>query len=363
MSLEDEIKASARTLATDSYEMSVGELMNVYRDGELIVNPEFQRLFRWKLSQKSSLIESLLIGVPIPSIFVFEIENGVWELIDGLQRVSTILEFAGLLKKQDDSLYPPSVLEGTRYLPSLEGRGWEKTQQHLGIGSSQQIAIKRSRISLQILKKASDEKAKYDLFQRLNSQGSTATPQELRNCVLYMLNKHMFRRMKELSADKRFIKIMQPTDRLTENQGMIDYITRYLVFIHVDYNKTWDVEEYLDNGLIELAGEANKNINQILDSFERTLQLLSDVGEPDLLRRFRGHFQGKVGQAAFETIFLGVAQNLDFISKKNDPSKFILERAKAMWPRADVQDFTRAGLRGTDRIQRTIPFGKNWFSK
>jgi hypothetical protein len=123
MSLEEEIKASARTLATDSYEMSVGELMNVYRDGELIVNPEFQRLFRWKLSQKSSLIESLLIGVPIPSIFVFEVENGIWELIDGLQRVSTILEFAGLLKKNDDSLYLPSVLEGTRYLPSLQGKG------------------------------------------------------------------------------------------------------------------------------------------------------------------------------------------------------------------------------------------------
>jgi hypothetical protein len=213
------------------------------------------------------------------------------------------------------------------------------------------------------LKKASDEKAKYDLFQRLNSQGSAATPQELRNCVLYMLNKSMFRRMKELSADERIIELMQPTERLTENQGMIDYVTRYLVFIHVNYNKTWDVEEYLDNGLIELAGESKKNVNTMLDGFEKTLQLLSDVGEPNLLRRFRHHFQGKVGQAAFETIFLGVAQNLDFISSTSDPSKFILERAKAMWPRPDVQDFTRPGLRGTDRIQRTIPFGKNWFSK
>jgi uncharacterized protein with ParB-like and HNH nuclease domain len=189
MTLETEIKASARKLATDSYEMSVGELMNVYRDGELIVSPEFQRLFRWKLSQKSSLIESLLIGVPIPSIFVFEVEDGTWELIDGLQRVSTILEFAGLLKRPNGDLYTPSILEGTRYLPSLNGKAWEKTGDHSGIGSSQQIAIKRSRISLQILKKTSDEKAKYDLFQRLNSQGSAATPQELRNCVLYMLNK------------------------------------------------------------------------------------------------------------------------------------------------------------------------------
>lgn len=344
--------------------MSVGELMNVYRDGELIVSPEFQRLFRWSRSQKSHLIESLLIGVPIPSIFVFELEDGIWELIDGLQRVSTILEFAGLLRKEDGDLYDPSVLEGTRYLPSLQGATWEKSKSGNGIGSTHQIAIKRSRISLQILRKASDEKAKYDLFQRLNSHGSTATAQELRNCILFMLNKGMFRRMKQLAYDDRFINIMKPSDRLTENQAMLDYLTRYLVFIHVDYNKAWDIEEFLDNGLVELSEESEEDIGDMLDTFEETLDLFSRIGEDNALRRFKdGRFQGKVGQAAFETIFLGVAQNISSIQKKKDKKTYVLNRIRNLWPRADVMDFTRAGLRGTDRIQKTIPFGKDWFSK
>lgn len=164
MSLETEIRNSAREIATDSYDMSVGELINIYRDGELVVSPEFQRLFRWTPFQKSHLIESLLIGVPIPSIFVFELDDGRWELIDGLQRVSTILEFVGILRDADGRLYPPSVMEGTRYLPALEGVSWDGLpNKSVSIGSASQIAIKRARVSIQILRKTSDEKAKYDL--------------------------------------------------------------------------------------------------------------------------------------------------------------------------------------------------------
>jgi hypothetical protein len=134
--------------------MSVGELINVYRDGDLVVNPEFQRLFRWTPFQKSHLIESLLIGIPLPSIFVFELASGKWELIDGLQRVSTILEFAGVLRDQEGKLFEPSVLEGTRYLPALELKSWDGTpNDSKSIGSSNQIAIKRARINIQILKK------------------------------------------------------------------------------------------------------------------------------------------------------------------------------------------------------------------
>jgi uncharacterized protein with ParB-like and HNH nuclease domain len=91
MNLMTEIEAAQRTVTTDSYQMSIGEIVNMYKDGELIISPVFQRLFRWGLSQKSRLIESILIGIPLPSIFVYEMPNGKWELVDGPQRVSTLL--------------------------------------------------------------------------------------------------------------------------------------------------------------------------------------------------------------------------------------------------------------------------------
>ena len=98
MALSDEIETARTEIVSDGYEMSVGEILNLYRDNEITINPEYQRLFRWDESSKTRFIESLLLGIPIPPIFVFQEENGVWELIDGLQRLSTIFQFAGILR-------------------------------------------------------------------------------------------------------------------------------------------------------------------------------------------------------------------------------------------------------------------------
>ena len=106
--LETEIDDAKRLMRTDAYTLSVGEVINMYKNKELIINPDFQRLFRWKIGQKSKLIESILLGIPIPSIFVFESDNSAWELIDGLQRISTLLEFMGELKESEERNKPPT---------------------------------------------------------------------------------------------------------------------------------------------------------------------------------------------------------------------------------------------------------------
>ncbi len=70
--LTDEIERAKRLVRTDAYQMSIGEIVNMYERREIVIDPEFQRLFRWNIGQKSKLIESLLLGIPLPSIFVFE---------------------------------------------------------------------------------------------------------------------------------------------------------------------------------------------------------------------------------------------------------------------------------------------------
>lgn len=74
--LDAEISKAQRQVRTDAYQMSVGEVVSMYTEGDIVIDPEFQRLFRWESSQKSKLIESLLLGIPIPSIFVFERPDG-----------------------------------------------------------------------------------------------------------------------------------------------------------------------------------------------------------------------------------------------------------------------------------------------
>ena len=78
------IENSRNTLQTDKLDMSFGEIMSMYEREEIIINPEFQRLYRWSDYQKTRFVESILIGIPIPPIFVAEDKNGRWELVDGL---------------------------------------------------------------------------------------------------------------------------------------------------------------------------------------------------------------------------------------------------------------------------------------
>ena len=140
MSLADEVKSRKTEFKTDGYPMSIGEILSLYENEELTINPSFQRFFRWNLSQKSRLIESILLGIPIPSVFVYQRDDSVWELVDGLQRISTILEFTGKLRDNKKEL----VLSGTKFLPSLTGISWENASApELSLPKPMQLDFKR----------------------------------------------------------------------------------------------------------------------------------------------------------------------------------------------------------------------------
>ena len=184
MSLEQEVKDKTKQFQKDSYPMSIGEIINLYKDEEIIINPEFQRYFRWSISQKSRFIESILLGIPTPSIFVYQREDGVWELVDGLQRISTLLEFVGILKDASGRRKDCLVLEGTEMLPSLARMKWEGHEDDkFSFTQPLRIDFKRAKIQVEIIRKESDTQAKFELFQRINTGGSFLSYQEVRNCI------------------------------------------------------------------------------------------------------------------------------------------------------------------------------------
>ncbi|WP_114389834.1 DUF262 domain-containing protein [Notoacmeibacter marinus] len=366
--LLNEIDQAQRLVRTDAYQMSIGEIVAMYEEKEITIDPEFQRLFRWEIGQKSKLIESLLLGIPIPSIFVFEKDNGTWELIDGLQRISTILEFMGKLR-EEDSLRPPSVLEATKYLPSLHNAVWEISDEvgiphaeQSAIDKSLQLAIRRSRIAVEILKRPSDDQTKYDLFQRLNAGGTQANAQELRNCVVLMINSDYFRKVKNAAEVHAFRTVVSLSEDQQEKQRHIELAMRFLAHVLKPYDGKLDVEEYIDESVVQLAqaGDAAGAVALI----ERTFTLLNDVAGTNALRRLDGgQHAGRVTLVGLECIAVGVAKNLDVILALGDASSkdFIKNKIETFWQQPEVATFTSPGLRGTVRIQRTVPFGEKWF--
>ena len=117
-------------IRTEAVDFSFGELLNLHKDKEIIIRPEYQRLFRWSNEQRSRLIESILLKLPIPPIFLIEDDNGVLELIDGLQRTSSVLQFLD----HDAIKEPELVLSGCDILKEINGKKYDDFSTSIRLG-------------------------------------------------------------------------------------------------------------------------------------------------------------------------------------------------------------------------------------
>ncbi len=163
-SIVDKINTIKKRIITDSYIISIGEIISMYKEKELIFNPDFKNPFVWSISKQTQFIESILMGIPLNSIFVYQNEIGKWEIVDGTQRISTILQFVGILKNEIDENLPQTILEKTKKIPDLEGMSWDKFPIQV------KLDFKRSRLDIKIIRYLSDENAKFEVFQSLRNK-------------------------------------------------------------------------------------------------------------------------------------------------------------------------------------------------
>ena len=177
---------------------------------------------------------------------------------------------------------------------------------------------------------------------------------------MLMVNRIYYRAVKRAAKLEAFKTVAGISEEQIEKQRHLELAVRFLVHTYVPYNGTLDVEDYIDKGIIELARKDDGASAEVLIS--RTFTLLNDVAGGTALRRFEeGHHVGKVGLVGLEGIAVGVAKNLDSILALDRPHDFLRERLQSFWSQPQTANFTSPGLRGTTRIQRTVPFGELWF--
>lgn len=361
--LEKQISEARRSISSDGYPMSIGELTSMYRNGELIIRPEFQRLFRWSALQKSRLVESIILGIPLPSIFVAQTEEGKWELVDGLQRVSTILELQGELVDEKGDKRPALVLEETDYLPSFEGRKWEDENPEKSLSEAQRLDIKRSKIDIKIIKRDSSPQAKYDLFHRLNSYGTTLTPQELRSSLLVAVSPKFFADLEAMAAYPGFKEAVSLSERLVEERFDLELVTRFLILHNwpsekLNLSQLRDLPKVLDNSIVQIAMESAAKQATLKDVFRATFDLIAKNGGQQLFRRWdvqKADFTGSFLLSAFEIIGLGVGYHL----ANGQPVRKDLEQAsKEVWGMPEMQAGFATGRSTESRLIQFIPLGR-----
>jgi hypothetical protein len=367
MGLQKEIDKTRADIRSDGYAISVGEWISIYEKHELDIHPEFQRFFRWSLRQKSRLIESLLLGIPIPQIFVAQRPDGIWDVVDGLQRLSTIFEFAGILLDEKGKKLPPLTLEGTTYLPSLLDRRWEDAKHpNESLTAPQRLLIKRAKISVSIILKESDEMAKYELFQRLNTGGSMLSDQEVRNSILVMMNPNLYKWIRDLSADANFVTCTALSDRAVEEQYNMELVTRFIVFRKMppaELKTVGDVGEFLTEKAKTVAQDKKFDFKGEESAFRETFALLSSTLDDNAFRRYdktKQRFVGAFTVSGFEALAIGTGSNPKLAATN---AEGIEKKVKEMWADEEFISNSGSGVRASSRIPKIIPYGRATFAK
>jgi hypothetical protein len=184
--LIDAIAGSVKRASTKSLDISFNELHDMSANGELNIKPDYQRLFRWSEGQRSRFIESLILEMPVPPIFVIEEAEGRYQLIDGLQRISSYLHLRGAL---DAPHFDPPIKIGD-HLKLVDCDIVEKLNglHFSDLPASLQIRLKRAFIRMEVIRKETDQHFKYHMFKRLNTGGEELSEQQIRNCAIRMLS-------------------------------------------------------------------------------------------------------------------------------------------------------------------------------
>ena len=310
--LKKEIKENQKTISTTEYRMSIGELIHLYKDEEIVINSEFQRLFRWSQHQKSRLIESILIGIPVPSIFFQQRENGIWEVIDGLQRISTILEFVGELKSNNINNQNESIKDGllrTTLLPSLGGVTYKELDKEI------QLVFKRYAINLVILKRESDQDTKYELFDRLNSGGSSLTDQEIRQAIYRHTKRSVLEMIENLAENNQEFKDLINLSDIKQNLAYDrELVLRFFAYKNAsekfqEYGN--NVKPFLDKYLLEDLD--NRCVNDYRKEFESFFQFLNSLNNEKVFSLTKGFSIAK-----YEAIIIGLANSTENLKKDNE---------------------------------------------
>lgn len=382
--LVNAVKARSQEVRAATTSYSVRELRSMFEEGQINIRPEFQRTFRWTKEQKSSLIESMLLSIPLPSIFVSEDLEGEWDVVDGVQRLSTIFSFMGVsfpksdellernsgIEESEDGLLDqwgrdpefsiePFALTKLEHLVEAEGHSWAELPKAL------KRKLETTRIDVTMLENTSSVDAKYNLFLRLNS-GASLTQQELRNCLLLMVNPAFFKVVKECAQNPKFLQLVQLSDRKSKQAFNDELVLRFFMqneFSGDSSSLREDFGEYLTAWAKGAAMRSEASFTPDTDLFERTVSLVLSAGGSDALRRLSDDGKtrrGPASNAAFEFVMSGVANEIDFWEREPDLLQRLLT---SFWTSEEFRGHVGSGVNARDRFPKMINFGREYFKR
>jgi len=343
-----EIPPKERRVYSDKPDRSIFELYRQYQKGNLDLRPEFQRLQVWDNSKSSRLIESVLLEVPIPVIYLSEESDGKYSVIDGQQRLNAFIKFL------ENNL----KLSGLTILAELNGKRFQDLPKNL------QDKFENATIRIIEIRKESDPDVKFEIFERLNTGAVQLNVQELRNCIYRGRYNEL---LKELSGNKDFqflLGLKEPHNRMQDRE----LILRFFAFYHNTYLKyTPPMKRFLNKEMEKYRDLNDAEENKLRDVFKKSVRLSKIVFGDKAFHRFvagskedpNGCYERKMNKGLFDIIMFGFTM---YDENQIIPNSDAI-REELLWMMTHEEDFINAiSGSGTDSKEKTLTRFDKWLS-
>jgi len=255
----ERFRKAQESLVIQQSDFSLMAIYQMVTSGSIDITPHYQRRDRWSSEKQSALIESFLLNVPVPPVYLSEDEYGTYSVIDGKQRITAICEFLGGKLK----------LRSLKEFPELEGFTFEDLPLPL-----RNVLIMRPYIRVTTLLKQSNESLKYEVFLRLNTGGERLKPQEIRN-VAYSgrFNDLLF----ELSSDPFLCERMKITSDKSPSYRSMDDIEHVLRFFTIQ--SSWEAMSGVLGEEMDyfMAKNRHENPNYFRELFTRAIRGVESI--------------------------------------------------------------------------------------
>ena len=287
---DDEI-ISFDSIRIDRDRMSLFEIKRRCERGDIILNPDFQRNEVWNKQKESELIESILMGIPIPAIYLFEDKYATIQVVDGRQRIATFIKFIN----NDFSLYKLKIMR------DIIGKKFSNLE------LIQQRKIEDYQIDIYFIKSPTPEQIKFNIFDRVNRGGTQLNKQEMRNA---MYQGQATQLLKKLSESENFKKV---TGYSIDPKRMKDrYIILRFIGFYLYFSKQLKCIEYkgkIDDFLAKVMQFLNKDVDSVYvmklnDLFDKIMEFAYEKFGVDIFRFSNNSRSSKraINMALFESL-------------------------------------------------------------
>jgi hypothetical protein len=337
-----------REVRTTAVDFSFGELLNLHNEDEIIISPEYQRLFRWTNEQRSRLIESIILGLPIPPIFLIEGDNGVLELIDGLQRISTVIQFLDNAAINQ----PKLILSGCDILKTLNELCFDD------LPVTVRMKIKRSPIRATIINKSGDAFVKYEMFKRLNTGGALLSAQEIRNCSSRMVDGGdvFYDAIQDMARFEPFMNsISKLPEAFKEKRADEELVLRFFAVTQYRDKYKGNIEEWLDSLMEDaLFKRIDFDLNERKNHFEDVFRMIYEKLNDSAFTRFNsdGEPTGRLAPAYYEAVVTTFSENINTIREIS--SEKVRERLQSAFGSQEFREATGPGANTIEKLHKRI---------